>query len=67
MEAPHEIWLVLEMFEIFDGGLVYNKLRLEPLQWRSQNAEKVTHIKRIQLDQAVILFNNVPFQNGKLS
>ena len=31
--------------------------------WRSQNAEKTTHIKRRQLDQAVILFNRLPFQN----
>ena len=34
------------------------------VQWRSQNAEKVTHIKGRLLDQAVILFNCVPFQNG---
>ena len=26
-------------------------------QWRSQNAEKVTHIKWRLLDQAVVLFN----------
>ena len=31
-------------------------------QWRSQNAEKDTHIKRRLLDQAVILFNRLPFQ-----
>ena len=37
------------------------------LQWRSQNEEKATHIKGRQLDQAVILFDSVPFQNGNLS
>ena len=31
-------------------------------QWRSQNAEKVTHLKERLLDQAMILFNGVPFQ-----
>ena len=30
-------------------------------QWRSQNAEKVTQIKGRLLEQAVILFNCVPF------
>ena len=33
---------------------------------RSQNAEKVTHIKGRVLDQAMVLFNCVPFQNRKL-
>ena len=32
------------------------------VQRRSQNAEKVTHIKGRQLDQAMILFSSVPFQ-----
>ena len=32
-------------------------------QWRSQNAEKVTHIKGRLLGQAMILVNCVPFQN----
>ena len=36
-------------------------------QWRSQNAEKVTHIKERLLDQEVVLFNCVPFQNGNFS
>ena len=31
------------------------------------NAEKVTHIKGRLLDQAMILFNCVPFQNGNFS
>ena len=38
-------------------GMIY-------FQWHSQNAEKVRHIKGRLLDQAVILFNCVPFQNG---
>ena len=36
-------------------------------QWRSQKAKKVTHIKGRLLDQAVILFNCVPFPNGNFS
>ena len=31
---------------------------------RSQNTEKVMHTKGRLLDQAVILFNCIPFQNG---
>ena len=34
---------------------------------RYENAEKATHIKGKLLYQAVILFNSVPFQNGKIS
>ena len=37
-----------------------------PLQWRSQNAIKVTHIKGRLLDQAVDLFNCAPLHNGNL-
>ena len=37
------------------------------VQLRSQNAEKATHIKGRLLDQAVILFNCVPPQNGNFS
>ena len=36
-------------------------------QWRSLNAKKVTQIRGRLLDQAVILFNCVPFQNGNFS
>ena len=36
-------------------------------QWRRQNAEKVTHIKERLLDQAVMLFNCIPFQSGSFS
>ena len=35
-----------------------------PFQLCSKNAEKVTHNKGRLLDQAVILFNCVRFQNG---
>ena len=36
----------------------------ECIQWRSQNAKKVTHTKERLLDQAMILFNSVPSQMG---
>ena len=36
-------------------------------QWRSQNAEKNTHIRGSLLDPAMILFNCIPFQNGNFS
>ena len=35
--------------------------------WRSQNAEKVMHIKGRLLGQAVVQFNCVPFYNGNFS
>ena len=37
------------------------------IQWRSQNAEKVMHIKERLLYQAVILYSYAPFQNGNFS
>ena len=37
------------------------------MPWRSQNAEKVTHIKGRVLEQLVILINCVPFQNRNIS
>ena len=37
------------------------------LEWRGQKAEKITHIKKRLLGQAVILFNCVSFQNGNFS
>ena len=40
---------------------------LEQFQWRSQNAETVTHIKGTLLKQAMILFICVIFQNGNFS
>ena len=36
-------------------------------QWRSQKAEKVTHIKGWLQYQATILYKCVPFQNGNFS
>ena len=39
-------------------GLQYTK------QWRSQNAEKITQVKGGLLEQAVVVFTCVPFQNG---
>ena len=36
-------------------------------QLRSQSAEKVTHIKERLLDQAVLLFNCIPFLLGNFS
>ena len=41
--------------------------RLYIPQWRSQIAEKVTHIKGRLLGQAALLFNCFPFQNGNFS
>ena len=37
------------------------------LQWRSLNADKVTHTKGRLLDQTMSLFNFVPSQNGNFS
>ena len=36
--------------------------KLERMQWRSQNAEKVTHINGRLLYPALILYNYVPFR-----
>ena len=45
-----------------EGGFLY-----DPIKWRSQNAEKVTHIKGRLLYQAMILYKYDPFQNGNFS
>ena len=37
------------------------------VQWRSQNAQTVTHVKGRLLDEAVILFNCIPLQNENFS
>ena len=51
-----------------DGHCVVSTLIRRCIKiWRSQNAEKITLIKGRLLDQAVILFNFVPFQNGNFS
>ena len=36
-------------------------------QLRNQSAEKVTHVKERLLDQAVLLFNCIPFLLGNFS
>ena len=43
------------------------KINIIHVQWRSQKADKITHIKGRILYQAVILFNYVSFQNGNFS
>ena len=51
-----------------DGHCVVSTLIRRCIKiWRSQNAGKITLIKGRLLDQAVILFNFVPFQNGNFS
>ena len=47
--------------------VVHNDRHLGTLNWRGQNAEKGMHIKGRLLDQAMILFNYVPFQNENFS
>ena len=37
------------------------------MAYPGQNAENVRHIKGIPLDQAVVLFNCIPFQIGNFS
>ena len=50
-----ETWLCLQ----------YIECNMLTIQWRSQNAEKVAHIKGRLLDQAVILFHCVLFSKLK--
>ena len=51
-----------------DSFLYLSRLLLSfGCQWRSQNTEKVTHIKGRLLDQAVIHFNWVSFHNGNFT
>ena len=64
--------LLLNMFNTIDQNIAYNAVKmLHPNQWdfncnqrRSQDADKVSHIKGRLLDQERILFNCVPFQMG---
>ena len=44
--------------------LVVSTGRTNRMQWRCQNAEKITHVKGRLLDQTVIQFNCAPFHNG---
>ena len=61
----------LTLFLVFSCTFFYlislSFVSLYHFQWRSQNAEKVTHIRGKLLNQAVILFNCVRFQNGNFS
>ena len=47
------------------GYVLYKEIG--KFQWHSQKAGKKMHIKGILLDQAMILFNCIPFQNGNFS
>ena len=58
MEAFYNKCHLLTQLLMFFGSLY---------QWRSQNAENVTHVKGRLPAQAVILFNCVAFQNGNFS
>ena len=51
--------------KIIHSSRLANMLNVK--KWCSQNAEKVMHIKGRLLDQAMILYNYVPFQNGNFS
>ena len=55
--------------DLFLLGVVFETLSREANheQWHSKDAEKVMHIKRRLLDQAMILFNCAPFQNRNFS
>ena len=55
-------WYWRKMYQIWNMCTT-----LDYSRWTSQNAEKFTHIKVRLLDQAVILFNCVPLQNGNFS
>ena len=61
--VPHEkerdILLLVQI--LLASALLTN---VQDISWRSQNSEKVTHIKERLPDQAMILFNCVPFQMG---
>ena len=48
------------------GSLFFVALTVCGEQWRSQNAEKVMHIKGRLLDQTLILFNGVLFSKSEL-
>ena len=61
--------LLSQHLTLLCGNMRRNRglLGLGVSKWRCQNAEKVTHIKGRLLNQAMILFNCVPFQNGNFS
>ena len=47
--------------------LYLNHMSRDMTQWRSQNAEKVAYIKGRLLDQTVIIYNCITFQNENFS
>ena len=53
--------------ETYFASLVHLQCMWNGQQWRSQNAEKVKHIKGGLLYQAIILYNYIPFLNGNFS
>ena len=55
----HNVWHILGIMKFYMFLLL-----IIADQGRSQNAEKVTHIKGRLLSQAMILFNCFPFQMG---
>ena len=59
------------MIELWTNAYLWSTLdtlaRIFSVQWISQNAGKVTHLKGRLLDQAANLFNYRPFQNGNFS
>ena len=67
------IWLVPKLYEL---AQICSWKKISKTEFRylsiwyqlcSQNAEKATRIKGRLLDQAVVLFNCTPFQNGNIS
>ena len=63
---PHIMQSAVAQLVEIEKLLVQDPLPVEP-KWRSQNAENVSHIKERLLDQAVLLFNCVPFHSGNFS
>ena len=59
-EAAYKIIVSLEQRSL-RRVCAYAHTRQSLRQWRSKNAEKVTHIKGRLLYQAMILYNYVPF------
>ena len=55
IDKPHMVWFS------------YFAMSCNEVHCHSQNTKKVTHIKGRLLDQAVVLFNSLPFQNENFS
>ena len=56
-----------ELVRVIVVSPIGQSMKKSTTQWRSQNAEKATHIKGRLLEQAVILFNCIPFQKRNFS